>query len=65
MNVLLNAYHIPFIRDQLTKGMDRFTEPLREEFGLAMDQHMNLNTGILVQPPISISAWTILNLTFK
>lgn len=56
MNVLLNAYHIPFIRDQLTKGMDRFTEPLREEFGLAMDQHMNLNTGILVQPPISISA---------
>jgi len=43
--LFFNGWHIPFIRNQLTKGIEEFTMPLMEEFKLCMEDHMMLNSG--------------------
>ncbi|KAF8423320.1 cytochrome P450 [Tirmania nivea] len=43
--LFFNGWHIPFIRNQLTKGLEGFTIPLMEEFKLAIEDHMMSNSG--------------------
>ncbi|KAF8454425.1 cytochrome P450 [Kalaharituber pfeilii] len=44
-NILFNPYHVPIVREQLTRQMDAFSVPLMEEFAFAMEYYMDLNGG--------------------
>ncbi|KAI5789638.1 cytochrome P450, partial [Peziza echinospora] len=41
-SVLFEPFHVPFVREQLTRHMDAFTIPMMEEFSAAMEEHMDL-----------------------
>lgn len=50
-DILFKPYHIPLIRDKLTKDLDYFSVPLMEELALAIGQHMGMESGTSVHVP--------------